>query len=431
MTIFWHLVISRFGIKIRQAVVNLCVFFGVKNWFLWSEFNTKWVGQIVGIFALFLYGSSGLASTNPPPRLYAQCKVTHFGTEQHRFNLEARGAWWRSATLDTHLKVFQIIVSDPQTRAVLQTLDVKAGLVAKNYFHHVCNTQDTNGWTMLELPLQFKTVQTWIYNQNKRVWQHGQNPIPSRRFQTWTLNPKKKIWQGGTIRLEPLELVHRSSKYRMAARDLRFETWGYLAKSPSSDETHVELIRVLDAKTNEVVQDMIVDASPVTEAELDIGDFNFDGYTDIGIMLFLPAAPNIPHAYWTYQRRTGQFVHDEVLSKITSAEFDQKKKIISEFYRASCCIHGVNIYKYIAGKLTLIENTDFGLTADGKDYWTRSLLVAGSLQVVDGRLEWFSTDCKRFFQQRSVLRRGKLRLVTNIARATTKAEQKDCRVLPR
>jgi hypothetical protein len=71
-----------------------------------------------------------------------------------------------------------------------------------------------------------------------------------------------------------------------------------------------------------------------------VEDVNFDNINDIRLLQFLPAAPNLPYYYWVYNSITKIFQRQKALEEITSPKFDHTKRIITSFWRASCCDHG-------------------------------------------------------------------------------------------
>lgn len=89
-----------------------------------------------------------------------------------------------------------------------------------------------------------------------------------------------------------------------------------------------------------------------------IEDINFDGYNDIRLLQFLPASPNLPYYFWTYNPKTLQFIQDTTLENITSPEFDQKTKTIFSAWRDGCCKYGSATYTYENGKITLIQQME-------------------------------------------------------------------------
>jgi len=120
-----------------------------------------------------------------------------------------------------------------------------------------------------------------------------------------------------------------------------------------------------------------------------LDDINFDGLNDFMIVQFIPAAPNIPYYYWSFSNKTNQFQRDTTLEVITSPNFDKQQKLITSFWRASCCDHGLSTYKYIDGKLTLIEENEIADDLDnpGQQITTKKKLVKGEMKLVERTVE--------------------------------------------
>jgi len=117
-----------------------------------------------------------------------------------------------------------------------------------------------------------------------------------------------------------------------------------------------------------------------------IEDVNFDGVNDIRLLQFLPAAPNLPYYYWTYDSKTQKFVRQKSLEDITSPEFDHKRKLIFSFWRDGCCNHGLSTYKYINGKPILIEESEVK-TDDNNNITTIKRLVNGKMKLIKRTVE--------------------------------------------
>ena len=117
-----------------------------------------------------------------------------------------------------------------------------------------------------------------------------------------------------------------------------------------------------------------------------IEDINFDGFNDIRLLQFLPAAPNLPYYYWTYDPATQKYRRQKALEEITSPEFDPEKKLIYSFWRGSCCDHGRSTYRYINGKPTLIEESEVK-EEDDKVITTLKKLVNGRMKLVKRTVE--------------------------------------------
>ena len=122
--------------------------------------------------------------------------------------------------------------------------------------------------------------------------------------------------------------------------------------------------KILISKTGgkeDVVQEITFDKTDTPDKErlgFQIEDMNFDGYKDIRIQQFLPAALNIPYYCWLWDEKTSKYVESKELEEITSPEFDSENKIIKSFARASATTNYERIYKYVDGKPTLFRETE-------------------------------------------------------------------------
>ncbi|WP_225770768.1 hypothetical protein [Inquilinus sp. Marseille-Q2685] len=89
----------------------------------------------------------------------------------------------------------------------------------------------------------------------------------------------------------------------------------------------------------------------------EVVDVNFDGWPDLVIALFLPAAPNIPQQYWIYDPVTGRMADaPAALQEITSPEFIPEEKRIVSTWRAGCCDHGIDVYQWKGAGLEKVDS---------------------------------------------------------------------------
>jgi hypothetical protein len=86
-----------------------------------------------------------------------------------------------------------------------------------------------------------------------------------------------------------------------------------------------------------------------------VEDMNFDGYRDI--RMFLPGAHTIMSYYtcWLYDPATKLFVKEDKLEELPNLSFDAGTKEIVSMWMAGCCDNGINTFKYIDGKLVLVN----------------------------------------------------------------------------
>lgn len=86
-----------------------------------------------------------------------------------------------------------------------------------------------------------------------------------------------------------------------------------------------------------------------------IEDLNFDGYKDLRIQEFLPAGPNIPYFYWTFDLEQKKYVPNHELEMILSPIVDHKNKMITSKTRSSASTYEKSFYQYIDGHITQIK----------------------------------------------------------------------------
>lgn len=122
------------------------------------------------------------------------------------------------------------------------------------------------------------------------------------------------------------------------------------------------LLRIISCKTKKIIQEI-----PIIEADqlpmilddelLEIEDANFDGHPDISIYAVHPGAgPNGINFYYIYDKNKKKFKFDEKLSSLTQVSVNPKTKTITSDFRGSCCDHSSETYRYISGRLTLVES---------------------------------------------------------------------------
>jgi len=109
-----------------------------------------------------------------------------------------------------------------------------------------------------------------------------------------------------------------------------------------------------------------------------IQDMNFDGKNDIRL---LNSADNFTYYCWVYQPATKQFVQDTVLNKLVNPQFDPNEQLVYVNWQGYTN-KGTETFKYIEGKLTLIEEEE--TRDDGKKTTiTIKKLVNGKMEVVN------------------------------------------------
>ncbi len=134
-------------------------------------------------------------------------------------------------------------------------------------------------------------------------------------------------------------------------------------------------------KKQVIIPDKNESAWPWTDANKEekfiLEDMNFDGNNDFR---FLSSSDNFIYCCYVYQPSTGQFVKDTVLNKLVGAQFDQNQKLIYENWQG-LTNKGTETFKYIDGKLTLIEEEE---TRDDISKKTTTVTLK---KLVDGKMK--------------------------------------------
>lgn len=174
--------------------------------------------------------------------------------------------------------------------------------------------------------------------------------------------------------------------------DYIFELMAFKSKVSSMYQT--TKITIANTKSGTVIQEIIpsdytfLNDDPSCFSD-DLGfvveDMNFDGYADIRIVKFIPAAPNIPYICWVWDKKIGQYVYDTQLSAITSLEVDYENKLIHNFGRASVSEHFEEYYSYINGTLLLVKEVRTGFLDESDPNQGYSI----TYELIDG--QWVMT----------------------------------------
>jgi hypothetical protein len=129
-------------------------------------------------------------------------------------------------------------------------------------------------------------------------------------------------------------------------------------------------------------------------SDIFIEDVNFDKVNDIRMIEFIPATPNTPYYYWTFNSLTKCFERNTSLEQITSPDFDHDKKLITSFWPASCCDHGTSTYKYIDKKPVLTEESEVAqdINDNSKYIITVKKRTNGKMKLIEKTVEIHKSD---------------------------------------
>ena len=163
----------------------------------------------------------------------------------------------------------------------------------------------------------------------------------SKRFDLWASPPPAG----------PVELRQYASLPNIYFQEV-------LTKDPETGELAVTRVRLLEKKTDRLVQEFDVECEREGLTSISVGDYNFDGHPDFAVLEHHYAGPNTSSLYFLYDPATKRF--EESGYEGISLEFDAKKKCIYE--RNSCCA-GTSVttvvYKLINNGMVPLERHCF------------------------------------------------------------------------
>jgi hypothetical protein len=123
-----------------------------------------------------------------------------------------------------------------------------------------------------------------------------------------------------------------------------------VAGAPDIYDGRVTAVRLLEKKTNRLLQQLAVDCQLHGVYSVEVGDYNFDGLPDFSVFENSYAGPNTSSLYFLYDPAKKRYVASGYEG--TSLEFDAKKRRVYE--HNSCCA-GSQItkveYKVVRNKL--------------------------------------------------------------------------------
>ncbi len=131
-----------------------------------------------------------------------------------------------------------------------------------------------------------------------------------------------------------------------------------VSTSTSGSYKNVTGIKIMEKKTDRLIQRIDLDCQLIGLDDVSIGDYNFDGVSDFSVFESSYAGPNTSSLYFLCDPKTNQYFESGFTG--TSLEFDSKKKRI---YESNQCCAGTSVvnaeYKVINNKMVLIKQHCF------------------------------------------------------------------------
>lgn len=175
----------------------------------------------------------------------------------------------------------------------------------------------------------------------------------------WTdLNTKKElvITLSKTFEVEYGDAAEWKNVEILQPVSLKGKYFKLIISKPKGGYTKVTGVKILEKKTDKLLQQIALECELWGLNNISIGDYNFDGIEDFSVFESSYAGPNTSRLYFLYNPKTGKYFESGFSG--TSLQFDSKTKRISE-HNQCCAGRSVNTaeYKVVNNKMVLIKQT--------------------------------------------------------------------------
>ncbi|WP_294965369.1 hypothetical protein [uncultured Flavobacterium sp.] len=133
------------------------------------------------------------------------------------------------------------------------------------------------------------------------------------------------------------------------------------------DPSTVSGIKIIEKKTDKLIQKVDVQCQLWGLYNVNVGDYNFDGFEEFSVFESSYAGPNTSRIYFLYNPKTRKYFESGFSG--TSLEFDSKTKRI---YEHNQCCAGRSVeraeYKVVNNKMVLVKKTCLEYDDKTQDY---------------------------------------------------------------
>lgn len=186
------------------------------------------------------------------------------------------------------------------------------------------------------------------------------NPKDKKLEGKWTdLNTKKelKITLSKSFEIDYGDNIEWKNREILQPVSLKGKYFKLIVSKQKGDfYAKVTGVKILEKKTDKLLQQIDLDCQLWGLNNISIGDYNFDGIEDFSVFESSYAGPNTSRLYFLYNPKTGKYFESGFSG--TSLQFDSKTKRISE-HNQCCAGRSVNTaeYKVVNNKMVLIKQT--------------------------------------------------------------------------
>lgn len=189
-------------------------------------------------------------------------------------------------------------------------------------------------------PIRWITYGGSIPSTEKMVFQEGYDykhpKNPPRATLTLKTNPINSdqlngVWTDyATQKNHPITLT----RYAEPAGSLQSDTFknAYFRKTCAGESG--KIVRIFDKKTKQLMVTVDAGGAECRGDEVDVGDYNFDGYEDFSVFDSNFAGANTTKAYYIYHPKTRHYEYSDQLTDV-SLSFNAKTKTVTSTNQ--CC----------------------------------------------------------------------------------------------
>lgn len=169
-------------------------------------------------------------------------------------------------------------------------------------------------------------------------------------------NENEKAWTNREI-IQPVSINNKYFKL-------------ILSKSADDYSAKVVGVKILEKKTDKLIQQIDLDCQLLGINSIGVGDFNFDGLTDFSVFEASYAGANTSSLYFLLDPKTGEYFNSEFSG--VSLEFDPKLKRIYERNSSASSITTAT-YKVVNNKMVVTERHCLVWNEKKQDYVERPI----------------------------------------------------------
>ena len=96
-----------------------------------------------------------------------------------------------------------------------------------------------------------------------------------------------------------------------------------------------------------------------------VEDINFDGYSDLRIMKYLPGGANVPYNFWVYNPQLSRFEEARAFEVVLSPQVDNSSKLLISRQRVNAAEYLTEYYKPEGKEPKLVRREERTFRPDG------------------------------------------------------------------